>query len=358
MSGAVASSESKSRWYIPVIGLAVSAIFIWLIASRLSAGQIIGALSAAKWEAVPLGLAALAAGYSVRITRWWCMLRIAAPRLAWSSCASVFLMSTAANNVLPLRAGDVARIFAFRGRPGLEPSRVAGTLIIERLLDLLVLLAIFAAVLPLLPDGSVLATLRTPAAWAALAAGGVVLVLFALPFFERSVLRELEARTPEGSILRRLLRAVATLSQTIASLGSPRTLFLLIVLSVIAWAFEGGVYLIAARALELPGGATVAIFALAVATLSTLLPSSPGYVGTFHFFCMQAAMIFGASDAGAAAFAVLAHLMLWLPTTLAGAAAAVRAYLIGRRNTLPLGSSTTLLSSPECGKSIDARKIL
>ena len=71
------------------------------------------------------------------------MLRAGAPDLAWSHTGRIFLMGIAANNVLPLRAGDVFRLFAFRNQPGLEPSRVGGTLIVERLLDLVALLADF-----------------------------------------------------------------------------------------------------------------------------------------------------------------------------------------------------------------------
>jgi hypothetical protein len=52
-----------------------------------------------------------------------------------------------------------------------------------------------------------------------------------------------------------------------------------------------------------------------------LLPSSPGYVGTFDYFASLALTAYGAPVAGAAAFAVVTHLMLWAPVTVAGFAA-------------------------------------
>ena len=61
-------------------------------------------------------------------------------------------------------------------------------------------------------------------------------------------------------------------------------------------------------------------FACATGTLATLIPSSPGYVGTFDYFAILGMMAYGAGRAISTAFAMLVHLLLWLPVTLAGAA--------------------------------------
>jgi hypothetical protein len=60
---------------------------------------------------------------------------------------------------------------------------------------------------------------------------------------------------------------------------------------------------------------------MSIATLSTLVPSSPGYVGPFHLAAFTAVSLIGGTAAQAGSFAVLAHLALWLPTTAAGAIA-------------------------------------
>jgi hypothetical protein len=61
-----------------------------------------------------------------------------------------------------------------------------------------------------------------------------------------------------------------------------------------------------------------ALLALSVGTLSTIIPSSPGYVGTFHYFTARAVSGFGASEVGATAFAILIHAILWLSITASG----------------------------------------
>ena len=79
------------------------------------------------------------------------MLRRFSPDVAYGASFSVFLASIALNNVLPLRAGDMARSFAFRDQLQVAPSQIAATLLLERLLDLMSLLTLFIVGLMLLP---------------------------------------------------------------------------------------------------------------------------------------------------------------------------------------------------------------
>ena len=51
-----------------------------------------------------------------------------------------------------------------------------------------------------------------------------------------------------------------------------------------------------------------------------MIPSSPGYVGTFDSFALLGMTAFGAQRAASTAFVMVVHLMLWFPVTVAGAA--------------------------------------
>ncbi len=90
-----------------------------------------------------LALVALGAGFFVRILRWWWMLRALEPELRLHRCVRPFLVSIAVNNTVPLRAGDLVRAFGFADTLRSPPMRVIGTLVIERVLDMFVLLAFF-----------------------------------------------------------------------------------------------------------------------------------------------------------------------------------------------------------------------
>jgi hypothetical protein len=59
------------------------------------------------------------------------------PRLQWKNCAGPLMASVAANNILPFRAGDIIRAFAFNRRLEISASTSLTSLFVERLLDLL-----------------------------------------------------------------------------------------------------------------------------------------------------------------------------------------------------------------------------
>ena len=101
-------------------------------------------------------------------------------------------------------------------------------------------------------------------------------------------------------------------------LRTPVLTLQLIGLSILVWTMEGAVFLIVAQAVSPEVETAGAWFALATGTLATLLPSSPGYVGTFDYFAMLGLVAYGADRATAAGFAVAVHIVLWLPLTMAG----------------------------------------
>ena len=121
--------------------------FVWLIASQVKVDELSRAFdgTAAPW--VVGGLAAFAGGYACRIERWGLMLIRDNPSLTWRHCAGPLLGSFAANNLLPFRAGDMLRAFAFNGRLGVSAGIVLATLFVERLLDLLMVLVLLGIAL-------------------------------------------------------------------------------------------------------------------------------------------------------------------------------------------------------------------
>src|SRR5205807_4492351 len=89
-------------------------------------------------------------------------------------------------------------------------------------------------------------------------------------------------------------------------------------LSVAVWFMEGTVFLSVALALRMAVNGAMPFLSLSMSTLSTLLPSSPGYIGTFDYFAMQSLMLFDMPAQQAVAFAIIVHLMIWIPPTAVG----------------------------------------
>jgi uncharacterized protein (TIRG00374 family) len=302
--------------------LCVAAAFLWLAFGRVDWSSIGTVLNEATPGPLVLGLVALAGGFFIRIVRWWTMLRALEPALPLRACARPFLLSLAINNTMPLRAGDVVRAVGFREALQSPVMRVVGTLFIERVLDLFVLVALFFVGLLAVPRGVIPRPFVTTAALL----GAVALVALLVLVFSPGVLRALADRAAASRMLRdrswtpRLREAAHRLVDTFALVRSPARATRLLSLSVLAWLLEGAMYACAAWALHVGGSPIAPWFAAATGTLATLIPSSPGYVGTFDYFAILGLTAFGAHRVAATAFAVVVHLMLWLPVTVVGAA--------------------------------------
>ena len=105
------------------------------------------------------------------------------------------------------------------------------------------------------------------------------------------------------------------------AMSRPKTLLSMLLVSGVIWIGECGLFYCISIGANIKVSPIQALFVMSVATLSTLLPSSPGYVGTFHMAVFTAISLIGSSEIQAGSYAIIVHLALWLPTTLAGALA-------------------------------------
>jgi hypothetical protein len=98
------------------------------------------------------------------------------------------------------------------------------------------------------------------------------------------------------------------------------------VLSIGIWAGYAAVYYLCLTAFDLPQLHSLpwhaGLVVLVLTTVSVVVPSTPGYVGTFHYLCQVALLMFGVSASEALSYAIVAHAVGILPVTLAGVAAA------------------------------------
>jgi uncharacterized membrane protein YbhN (UPF0104 family) len=327
-------SPTARRWIRPIAGLAVTVVFVWLLSKQLEGDEVRAAFGRLSLIWLIPALAALACGYTLRIVRWWVMLRAMDPAVRLGACVRPFLVSIAVNNLLPFRAGDAFRVVGFRDELQAPPMRVLGTMFVERLLDLSTLLLFFFVGLSGTAPGGIPPAFVTGAAWMAAVGAAMVLALLLLA----SRLEAMSAAVGQWPIVRRhgalswAAQQAHHLAGVLGVLHTPAMTARLALLSVAAWLCEGLVFVAVAMGLGIEG-VRGPLFALATGTLATLIPSSPGYVGTFDYFAALGLVAYGADKPVAAAFAIVVHLVLWLPLTLAGVVHFIRpgAGLLRRR---------------------------
>lgn len=293
-------------------------LFVWLIARQINLDEFRKAFVDTTTLWVIAGLAAFSVGYFCRIERWHLMLQRDNSSLKWIHCFGPFFASFAANNVLPFRAGDALRVFAFNGRLGVSSGIVLATLFVERLLDLLMVLVLLGVVLTLSGlDISGFAGIGN----ATLVTISIVILLF-LFFPQLFAPVALATGKLVASVApklgERLLDEINKSLVTLGHLAKGNMMIRLVGWSAAVWLAEGCVFWFAALALSSIVTPAAGWLALPVGTLATLIPSTPGYVGTFDYFTVRAMSALGNSVVASTAYALLVHALLWLPPTLIG----------------------------------------
>ena len=313
-------SATHRRWLKPAVGVAITLAFLWLIAAQVDAAALAAAFADLALPWLLAALALLASDYALRILRWWWMLRALAPGLPAAACAWPYLASIAVNNVLPFRAGDALRAFGFRRQLQSPAMRVLGTLVLERLLDMATLLALFFIGLLAVPTDIFPRAITLSAAWltgtTALTLAALLLLAPRLPALVQWLAQQ--PALAERGWSERIGHWGQSFVETFAVLRRPADTLLLLGLSLAIWLLEASLFAVVALAFSAPTGSLGALFAAATGTLSTLIPSSPGYVGTFDYFTLTAFVAYGLPEARAAAIAFTVHAVLWLPLTVLG----------------------------------------
>ena len=272
-----------------------------------------------------------------RTLRWRFLLRPLLPEPR-RGIFPVVVVGYAANNLIPLRIGEVVRSYYLSIREDISAAGAFGTVAVERASDVVALLFFLALAWVFLPVGGTFDRLaaQTPGGAPVLAAFALLPFLLvtavvatlgltshetALKVFER-----LFAPLPERLRLR-ALGLTGRLLQGLTVVRSPSGLARLFVLSLPVWAAEAAMYYTIALGFDIrPDGASqldfVALILLftAAANLAGVVPSSAGSWGPFDFFGAAALVGVGVGNTVASAYALTVHVALWVPPTALGLA--------------------------------------
>jgi len=254
----------------------------------------------------------------LRIVRWHVLL---APvqDVPFRTTGAALLVGYLANNVLPARLGELVRVHVLGERTAMSRSTILGTVVVERIVDTAVVVAIASGAIVVLSVRGVVAS----AVWVGLAITGflavavvVALAAHRLPGADR-VTKRLESRPLVTQALRGLRDGLAVARR-------PRTLSGAVVLSIASWSSTVLAFAAAAQAVGIHPTLGQAALLAAGTNLATAVPSAPGYVGTFELATVAIARSVGIDGDAALAFAILVHAAVLLITSIGGALVIVR----------------------------------
>lgn len=259
----------------------------------------------------------------LRALRWRHLTNAIRPLPRMALCRATAL-GFLANNVLPLRIGEVLRSLALARECGVPPGAVIGTVVIERVIDSWMVLALALGALTLAGDAA--GTWQRGVTWLLPLAAVPVALLAWLRLAPEQVQRlaSFALRPFPDRAEQFALRQLDLVGEGLGSLTRGRHLFWIGLHSVAIWLVANTLPVLSgfwslglafpSRFDELVAGwVTLAAIAVAVA-----LPSAPGFFGVYHSACRLVLERFGFPAETAVATGTLIHAVFWLSTCALG----------------------------------------
>ena len=221
--------------------------------------------------------------------------------------------------MLPARLGELVRSHALGEGEGLSRTTVLGTVVVERIVDTVIVVGLAALAVLVLGVGGIISTGVVLGA----AFVGVLVIFLALSVVSHR-LPGAERVTAMVEGVPRVLDLARRLREGLAVVSRPRTVVAAVGFSVLAWTFSILTFVLGGAALGIEITPMQGALMTSGVALATIVPSGPGYLGTFELTAVGIATQFGIDRDAAFAMALLVHAMILLVTSVGGAISAMR----------------------------------
>jgi len=300
----------------------VTAFFVWLVLRDAPFAEVARVIARANWVLLlVLSIPAYVLVVYLRALRWRHLTAPIRP-FATGSLFRATAVGFMANNVFPLRMGEVIRAWYLSREGGGSRAAIFGTVILERVIDMVTVIGLAFGVLALLGAGhdGLIARSAVVLLIIAIAPSVVIVLLEVAP--EPSIAFATRLTRPFSTRLTEFLEyALRRFSEGLGALRSGHHLLRVALYTMAIWLIASTIPLLAAfAAVGVDLGSPFQTLAAAWITqaaigMAVALPSAPGFFGPYHFACKVALEHFGISPETAVALGTLIHAVFWLSLT-------------------------------------------
>ena len=296
------------------IGLALTAAGLYIFLHNVDLSKLLSSLRAMHLLPLAGSCVFVICILYLRTVRW----RIMLPDIPGSTKKNLFEIVTIGfflNNILPARMGEIGRAFILWKRNGYSGYVSIGSLIVERLLDLILFLAFFIIPVFTLPP---CAPLRD---FGVITAAIIVAILIGFAFvlnINRFSCRRFQwiiVKIPE-KVRGKLHKIIQELLSTLAWVYSWKKNCAVIVLSVLIGLCYCSMLMLLSPGYSL--GILETMFAQAFAVFGAMIPFAPGFVGTLHAVMLKGFLILGVEIEEARALIIVYHAINYIVITVLG----------------------------------------
>ena len=305
----VDSGKSKKKvpgWLMPALGYALSAISLVWVFRGFDFRKTLGDLASLDWRYVTVAVIFDLSVYLSHAWRWNILLRPVARPSYWRTVQAIYI-GLYANEILPLRTGELIRCYLLAHWNRLPISLAISSAGIERIFDggwLVVAMLITTGLVPLpryLIDGTEIMGL------------GLCFLMGLLIFIavHKQKAHAVFSETSWASGLRHIIEAIHAMGNWRTMLAVAGASLLYLVLQIVpVWALMEG------YGLDLSIWAAAAVYI--ILRLGTVIPNAPGNAGLYQFFCVLGLGLFDVPKSTAVGFSLMMFGVLTLPLLIGG----------------------------------------
>jgi hypothetical protein len=289
-----------------ITGLALGGLLVWLSLRGIEIKGVSSSLHKVNVFFVLSSLAVMVLMQVLRAIRWDFILKPLDPHIPAFTIFSITSVGFMAIIAIPARLGELVRPYLLTKKSRIPMSSAVGTIFMERVLDILTVLAIATVIFFLTP----LPPWLFRAGVSLFAVTSIIFTLMMLAIFRKEKTVLLLAPTIARIPPRIATKIIVIIDYFIKGLSiiEHRLLFgAVIALSFLIWLADAmAIYLLfMAFSLNLPATAAFIIMIILIAGIA--IPVAPGFIGNWHYFCILGLGLFNVAKTDALAFAVVYH---------------------------------------------------
>jgi hypothetical protein len=334
LAAATAAHSRRGTPWPGIAGLLLSVALLWWVLHDVSFADVWRHLRQVRPLPFALAVAFATATFPLRAVRWRYILRLEGALLPYAPLWHATAIGFMANNLLPARAGELARAYAARKLTAVRLSSALGSLVVERVLDGIAIVALLTLAIWAGGFTGEADVAGVPLATVARSGGAAFLVLLAAalaavhwPEPGLRLARFVATRTIPERWADRLLHALRGVLSGLDALRSPVRFLAALLWTFGVWLVNAASFWLCAVAFGLSLPAVAAFVVQGLVAFGVAIPSSPGFFGPFEAACRVSLALYGVTADRAVSYAVGYHFATFIPITLLGLWSLSRAHL-------------------------------
>lgn len=304
------------------LGFLISLIFLYLFFSKVEFRNLWDSLRMANYIYIIPAIIINLFIFIIRAERWRYLLD-PVKKINIPSLFSATIIGFTANNLLPARIGEFIRAYVIGKKEAISKSAALATIVVERVFDgMMVILMLFLVLFfPPFTDQMIAEKLKGVGVILIMVFGGTIILLLLLKHYTQVFERFMRLILSPFSerLSKRVLDTMNAFVHGLEVLSIGRTLPFIILYSIVMWGLVVMIIYTLFPAFGLNYLPFFSIFFLEVILVfGVMLPSAPGYIGTFHFACAAGLGFMGVEADKAKSFAIILWAVNTIPVTLLG----------------------------------------